>query len=94
MTILSEQKLTLSQAARQVDVNPSTVWRWSLKGVRGVKLETYSIGAKRYTTAEALIRFTESCTVAANGEQPKARTNRQREAAIRRAERELDAAGI
>ena len=52
------------------------------------------VGGRRYTTNEAFVRFVEQTTLAANGESPRTRTNRQREAAIRRAERELDALGI
>jgi len=50
MTLLSEQQLTLNQLAKQEGVNPSAVWRWSLRGVRGVKLENFSVGARRFTT--------------------------------------------
>ena len=34
-----------------------TTFRWTLKGVRGVKLETYVCGHKRFTTREAIARF-------------------------------------
>jgi hypothetical protein len=96
MMILHEEQLTLTQAARRVGVNPSTCWRWALNGVRGVKLETFSIGAQRFTTVEALERFIGGTTAAASNEpMPSvARTPRQREAAIRRAEKELAAEGI
>jgi hypothetical protein len=49
----------LSKAGRLLSTNPSpaTMWRWALKGVDGVKLETFKIGGRRYTTAEALDRF-------------------------------------
>ena len=94
MILLSERRLTLPQAAHRIGVNPSTCWRWSLKGVRDIRLETFSIGAKRFTTVEAIERFVERTTAAANGAAPKARTNRQRQAAIRRAEAKLDALGI
>jgi len=96
MVILSEQKLSLPQAARRLGVNPSTVWRWTLRGVRGVMLETISIGAKRFTSAEALERFVEATTAAARGpaRPTVSRTSKQRQRAIEAAERELDAAGI
>jgi len=87
--LLTEQRLTLNQLATQEGVNPSTVWRWSLRGVRGVKLETFSVGARRFTTIEAFGRFVDGTTAAAQGDQPQVRTNRQREAAIDRSEREL-----
>ncbi|HRZ17662.1 MAG TPA: DUF1580 domain-containing protein, partial [Candidatus Hydrogenedentes bacterium] len=38
-------------------ISYSTLWRWTLKGVHGVKLETLKVGRKRYTTPEALAAF-------------------------------------
>lgn len=96
MTMLDEQRLSLTQAARRLGVNPSTTWRWALNGVRGVNLETISVGAKRFTTEEAVERFVAATTaVAAHGPMPSvARTPRQREHAIDRAEGELARQGI
>ena len=59
----SEQLLTLAAAAREVPgrsgrgVSVSTVWRWTLRGVRGVKLETLMVGGIRHTSREALQRL-------------------------------------
>jgi len=92
--LLNEQRLSLVQAARRVGVNPSTAWRWALHGVRGVRLESFSIGAKRFTTSESLERFTEACSAAANRERPQPRTTRQRSRDFQQAEHELDRAGI
>ena len=91
-----EDRISLAQAARSVGVNPSTVWRWTLNGVRGVRLSSFNIGAKRWTTTEEVDRFVAATTAVANGEQPatSARTNRQRQVAIAIAEAELDRAGI
>lgn len=72
----------------------STVWRWVLKGVRGIRLETIVVGGKRYTTIEAIERFIAATTAKANGEPTPLRTPRQRQRAIERAERELSDAGI
>jgi len=48
----------------------STMWRWTLKGVRGgVRLECFRIGGTTYTTPEMLQRFinrTSQGVVAAN----------------------------
>ena len=52
--ILTERRISLNQVAKLSGVNPSTAWRWALNGVRGVKLETFSIGVKRYSSKEAL----------------------------------------
>lgn len=36
----------------------STIWRWTLKGVRGgVRLESFRVGGTTYTTAEMIARF-------------------------------------
>jgi len=39
-------------------------------GARGVKLESFSIGGRRYTTLEAFVRFVEATTAAAAGDAP------------------------
>ena len=93
--LISEQRLTLNQLAHREGVNPSTVWRWSRRGVRGISLETFSVGTRRYTTEEAFERFVQATTAAANGEQLAiSRTNRQHLSGVERAEQELAADGI
>ena len=66
--IHKEQLLTLEQAARSLPghVAPSTIWRWHRKGVRGVRLETVVIGAKRLTSSQALARFATASTAASD----------------------------
>ncbi len=92
---LAEHRLTLTELARIEKVNVCTVWRWAQRGCRGVVLETFSIGGRRYTTNEAFRRFVAGTTAAAQGvTAPAARTNRQREAAVKRAEAQLAKAGI
>lgn len=68
-----EQPIPLSLAARETPnrhgergVNVATVWRWSLRGVRGCKLETILIGGQRMTTRQALQRFFEALTTSAD----------------------------
>lgn len=94
--VLKEQRLSLTELARQEGVSVPTPWRWSKRGVNGVVLETFSIGGRRYTTQESFQRFVERSTAAANGQSaaPSVRTSRQREAAISKAEAELAKAGI
>ena len=94
MAMFSERRLTLTQAARKLSVNSSTTWRWALDGVRGVKLRTFSVGARRYTTDAAIEEFVTATTAVAAGEQPLQRSSRQREAAVAHAERELRGEGI
>jgi len=91
---LQEQRLSLTQLAHQEGVSPSTAWRWTTRGVKGVKLETYCAGGRRYTTQESFARFVERTTAVANGDQPKVRTSRHRQAAIDRADDELTSQGI
>ena len=96
-TLLNETWLTLTALARREGVALSTIWRWTLRGVRGCRLETFSVGVKRFTTEESFIRFVEATTAATTGEAtaaPQVRTSRQREAAIKRAEAELAKAGV
>ena len=59
ISIHSETLVPLSEAAAHVPQAPhaSTVQRWFLRGVRGVRLETVLIGGKRFTSVEALDRF-------------------------------------
>jgi hypothetical protein len=92
--IYHERRLTLSQAARHLGLHVSTVWRWQLRGVRGVRLETILLGGTRYTSHEALERFTSACTAVANGGVAPVRTTTQRQRQIELAERELAEAGI
>jgi hypothetical protein len=56
-SMLVERRLTLQELARREGVSLSTTWRWILKGVRGRKLESLSVGGRRYTSEEAFLRF-------------------------------------
>jgi hypothetical protein len=60
----SESLLSLSEAAASLPGRPhlSTLHRWRLRGVRGIRLETCLVGGARYTSREALQRFVESTT--------------------------------
>lgn len=90
---LNEHRLTLAELARREGVSVCTVWRWAQRGARGAKLETFAVGGRRYTSREAHERFVRGCSAAI---QPPTqfRSNRQRETAISRAERELKTAGF
>lgn len=91
-----ETAMTLAKAARTVPGGPvhvSTVHRWRMKGVRGVRLETFLRGGIRYTTDEAIERFF-AATTAAAGDTPPSLTSRQREREISTAERACEQAGI
>jgi len=55
----SEDAFPLAEVCRRLKSQPSvqTVWRWAMKGVRGVQLESRLIGGRRYTSREAVDRF-------------------------------------
>jgi hypothetical protein len=90
--ILTETRLSPSQAAGILAVNTSTVWRWILKGVKGQRLESACVGGRRFTSQESLSRFVARIN-AGPGEVPTVRTHKQRERAISAAETELIKAG-
>lgn len=56
--ILSDARLTMAETARACGgVAVSTVWRWTLKGVRGVRLRTVHLGGRRYVLRSDLDAF-------------------------------------
>lgn len=71
--------------------HPATYHRWRIKGIKGERLETLLVGGRRKTSVEAVLRFVERVTAAADEfSSPANPTSRQREASIARAERELE----
>ena len=92
--IQHETLVPLSTA--KIPGNPSAVtrWRWKLKGVKGVRLETVTVGTRVFTSAESISRFISGTTAAAAGQSSPLRSPAARERAIRKAEAELAAAGI
>jgi len=91
----TEHLLTFAQLASKVPPNGThvcTVYRWADKGCRGQKLETLMVGGRRYSTFEALLRFSDKITASVN--KPKSLTSKEREAAIRAAEDRLESLGI
>lgn len=102
--LLAEGAISLSAAARDhARANPSTVWRWCRKGIRGVRLQYARLGRKIVTSRQAIARF--ATELAALDEtvpdsQPQKlhpgadRTPDARSAAAEAADRRLSAAGI
>lgn len=89
--LLSETRISLTALAREQRIAVSTAWRWALRGVRGNKLECFSLGGRRYTTREAFARF----VARTNGENVvNGKTPRQREAAVSRAEKQAAELGV
>jgi hypothetical protein len=89
--LAAEPRISFVELARREGVALSTCWRWALRGCRGHRLESFNVGAKKFTTLPAYDRFLS----AINGESATpAATPRQQEAAHARAERELAEMGI
>jgi hypothetical protein len=63
-TLLREELLSLAQAAERLPNHPhiSSVWRWCLRGIRGVRLKTILVGGRRYTTVAYLEEFVRHLT--------------------------------
>ena len=95
--IQTETVVPIAEAPQHIPGRPSlaTVWRWVLNGTRAAgKLESILIGGRRFTSVEAIQRFAQQSTAAADGDATPVRTCKQRERAIEQAERELERAGI
>jgi hypothetical protein len=62
--IYEETVLTLRAASASLPGRPhiSTLHRWRMRGVRGIRLETCLIGGVRHTSREALQRFADATT--------------------------------
>lgn len=95
--LATETPITLAKAAQTLPggaVHVSTIHRWRMKGCRSVRLDTFLRGGVRHTTREAIERFFEAVTAAADGEPAPTRTTARRKRDIDQAEAELEAAGI
>jgi hypothetical protein len=57
-----EHAVTLRQAAAILPGHPTrtTLSRWAHHGVRGVRLATFLVGGRRFTTREAISEFIEA----------------------------------
>jgi hypothetical protein len=79
---LGEKLRSFAEAARRLPalrggkpVNPSTVWRWTTRGVRArdgalIRLESLKVGGTCCTSDQALLRFFRA--LSAEGPQPAA----------------------
>jgi hypothetical protein len=105
--LATETALSLGAAARRLPplrgnrpINPATVLRWILSGIRGpgggrVRLEAVRLGGRWVTTVEALERFTATLSAVPCAEAAAApRTPGQRRRASERAAAELEKLGI
>ena len=83
-----QQRFTMNEAAREVDVHSATIWRWANHGVRGQTLSTFLVGGRRFVAAGDLASF----LAAINGRPVKQSDDQERRAA--NAGAQLDAMGI
>ena len=76
-----EKPLTFAAVSRGHPTHPSvpTVWRWALKGLQGVRLESLKIGGRRFTSLEAIDRFAARLTEPRPVEELGASKRRQQE---------------
>ncbi len=100
--VFGEAVVSFSEAAKKLPkarngkkIHVSTIYRWSVGGSKNhageiVRLETIKIGGTTCTSLEALQRFFERLSSQVPIVEAARRTTRQREAAIRRAEKELN----
>lgn len=89
--------LTLPEAAASLPSRPhlSTLHRWRLRGIRGVRLRTCLIGGRRFTRPEWLHEFVIASSHAGESSRPPgAAPTTAREQAVSSAHAALDAAGI
>ena len=61
------ERIDLKQLAKEEEVHYSTVWRWALKGISGVRLPARRLGNKRWTTRKAIVWWSEQITARADG---------------------------
>ena len=80
---------------RGAKLHVSTVFRWAQRGVRGVRLETLSIGAgQRCTSVEALQRFFDAISNVGQEDSSGARADPHRPVQAEAVNRALDELGI
>lgn len=75
----------------------SSLHRWRLRGISGVRLETTCVGGRRMTSVGAVRRFCDAIAVAKDGQasvQSHPETNRQAEARASRTDAGLSKHGV
>ena len=90
--LLNERRLSLSALAKRENVSLSTTWRWAMRGVRNVKLETLVVGGRRFTTYESFSRFVAASQSSSPASVP--RSTDEASSAHRKADEYLRSQGI
>lgn len=90
----TEELIPIAKARDEFPQRPSvpTIWRWTLKGVRGSVLDSVRVGGRRFTSREACRRFVDE-TSAEKLSRP-TNTKRRRRQSITHAQAVLDQFGI
>lgn len=65
----------------------STIYRWSNRGLRGVRLDYIKIGGSRYTSKEALSAFIDACSATEKNQAPEPLRRKTTRQAQRQAEK-------
>jgi hypothetical protein len=57
--MVANSYIPLAEASKEILGHPhiSTLHRWAMRGVRGVKLDTVVVGHRRFVTKEAIDQF-------------------------------------
>ncbi len=91
-----DQSLTLQEAA-DLSAGKLCYWslyRWATSGLRGVVLESWFIGGKRYTSMEAIDRFNEAQTRMRGGATASKPSHRKRRPSARDELRKVHRVGL
>ena len=92
--ILDEDPIPFAEAIRSLPGRPHISWGYrAIRGIRGVALETFMVGGRRFTTHGALRRFIIGVT-AASAPRLGATPPRRNDSCDSRIEQALDDAGI
>jgi hypothetical protein len=100
--VAAENVISLAEAARLLPArragkraHVSCIYRWTVAGCRGIKLESIQVGGTRCTSRAALQAFCNALTTAAQGEIPAPPPRaKERRRAIEAATQRLARAGI
>ncbi len=87
----NKDRFTIREVATLLDKNISTVWRWTMRSVRGRKLSRFYIGARAYILREDLDTFLNGTGAS---EDTAEAVSAEKSAARAKVGAELDAAGI
>jgi len=99
-TVITPIKATGFCPERRAGARPNiaTVYRWMIDGVRGIRLESIMVGGTRCTSVQALQRFFDALTAAADAQYSAAiippPVTKSRQAAIDAAKRRLAGASV